>query len=94
MESKEKSSLSGIRSFGENMIDAFRSVLSGVADTAAAMRYGFDPQSTASGSYRQAEATADMVSAFKDALSDMKIELDDDEVGRFVDKTVTRLVYS
>lgn len=35
-----------------------------------------------------------MVAAFKDALSQMKIELDDDEVGRFIDKTVTRLVYT
>ena len=35
-----------------------------------------------------------MVDAFKEALSQMKIELDDDEVGRFIDKTVTRLVYS
>lgn len=35
-----------------------------------------------------------MVSAFKEALMQMKIELDDDEVGRFIDKTVTRLVYA
>ena len=35
-----------------------------------------------------------MVTAFKEALSQMKIELDDDEVGRFIDKTVTRLVYT
>lgn len=35
-----------------------------------------------------------MVDAFKQALSEMKIELDDDEVGRFIDKTVTRAIYS
>ena len=35
-----------------------------------------------------------IVTAFKDALSQMKIELNDDEMGRFVDQTVTRLVYS
>ncbi len=35
-----------------------------------------------------------MVDAFKEALSEMKIELDDDQVGRFIDKTVTRLVYN
>lgn len=34
-----------------------------------------------------------MVSAFKVALSQMKIEMDDEEMGKFVDKTVTRLVY-
>ena len=37
---------------------------------------------------------ASMVSAFKEALSEMKIELDDNEVGRFVDRTVTQLVYA
>ena len=35
-----------------------------------------------------------MVSAFKQALSEMKIEMDGDEMGKFVDKTVTRLVYA
>ena len=35
-----------------------------------------------------------MVDAFKEALSQVKVELDDDEVGRFVDNTVTRLVYN
>ena len=35
-----------------------------------------------------------MVSAFKEALSQMKIEMDSDEMGRFVDRTVTRLVYN
>jgi phage-related protein len=36
----------------------------------------------------------DMVSAFKEALSQMKIEMDDEEMGKFVDKTVTELVYT
>ena len=35
----------------------------------------------------------DMVTAFKEALSEMKIILDDDEVGRFVENTVARAVY-
>lgn len=35
-----------------------------------------------------------MVSAFKQALSEMKIEMDDEEMGKFVDKTVTRLIYN
>lgn len=34
-----------------------------------------------------------MVEAFKDALSQVKIEMDDEEMGHFVDKTVTKLVY-
>ena len=30
---------------------------------------------------------------YEDALYHVKIEMDDNEMGRFVDKTVTRLVY-
>lgn len=36
----------------------------------------------------------DMVEAFKDALSQVKIEMDDEEMGHFVDKTVTKLIYN
>lgn len=36
----------------------------------------------------------DMVGAFKEALSEMKIEMDGEQMGAFVDKTVTRLVYT
>lgn len=35
-----------------------------------------------------------VVGAFKDALSQMKVELDDDEIGTFIDKTVTRAIYT
>lgn len=35
-----------------------------------------------------------MVEAFKDALSQVKIVMDDEEMGHFVDKTVTKLVYN
>lgn len=34
-----------------------------------------------------------IVNAFKDALGQMKIEMDDEEMGKFVDRTVTNLVY-
>lgn len=34
-----------------------------------------------------------MIEAFKDALSQVKIEMDDEEMGHFVDKTVTKLIY-
>ena len=36
----------------------------------------------------------DMVSAFKEALSEMKIELDDEVAGHFVEKTVTKIVFA
>lgn len=36
----------------------------------------------------------DLISAFKTALSQMKVELDDHEVGSFVDKTVAKAIYN
>nr|DAQ85191.1 MAG TPA: tail tape measure protein [Caudoviricetes sp.] len=44
--------------------------------------------STSGGNYNN------MVDAFKDALSQVKIEMDDEEMGHFVDKTVTKLIYN
>lgn len=44
--------------------------------------------STSGGNYNN------MVSAFKDALSHVKIVMDDEEMGHFVDKTVTKLIYN
>lgn len=44
--------------------------------------------STSGGNYRN------MVDAFKDALSQVKVEMDDEEMGHFVDKTVTKLIYN
>ena len=38
--------------------------------------------------------SSDLVGAFKQALSEMKIEMDGDEMGKFVDRTVTNLVYA
>lgn len=35
-----------------------------------------------------------LVSAFKEAIMQVKIELDNEEMGHFVDKTVTRLIYA
>lgn len=55
------------------------------------------------GSYNRTNGTSSInyqdnynsiVEAFKTALSEMKIELDDDEMGKFVDKTVARTIYS
>ena len=39
-------------------------------------------------------AGIDMVNAFKEALSQMKIVLDDEVAGEFVEKTVTRVIYA
>ena len=34
------------------------------------------------------------VSAFKEALYGVKVEMDNEEMGRFIDKTVTNLIYT
>jgi hypothetical protein len=36
----------------------------------------------------------EMVDAFKDALGQMRVELDGDQMGAFIDSTVTSAVYS
>lgn len=43
---------------------------------------------------RGAAMSYDMVAAFKEALYQVKIEMDDEQMGRFVDKTVTNLVFN
>lgn len=44
--------------------------------------------SSSGGNYRN------MVDAFKEALSQVKVVMDDEEMGHFVDKTVTKLIYN
>lgn len=46
------------------------------------------------GATGSARATVDMISAFKEALSEMKIVLDDEVAGQFVERTVTRAIYA
>ena len=36
----------------------------------------------------------ELVNAFKDALSQMKVTLDDEELGNFVEKTVADAIYT
>ena len=50
--------------------------------------------SIGSGAYAGAVTSESMVDAFKEALSDMKIELDDEVAGKFVEKTVARAIYT
>jgi len=80
---------------GEGFSDEMRNVSKEMANS---IPTSFDTDATLNGISRNSSASNSnyysMVEAFKEALSQMKIELDDDEVGRFIDKTVTRLVYN
>ena len=66
--------------------DEMRSVTDSIRDS---MPTSFDYPQVEKNSYSD-----DLVDAFKEALSEMKIELDDETVGGFVDRTVTKLVYT
>lgn len=80
---------------GEGFSDEMKSVSQEMGD---AIPKSFDVE-TSINSIAGARASAtnsydSMVGAFKQALSEMKIELDDEVAGKFIDKTVTRLIYT
>lgn len=55
--------------------------------------YSQTPQNAAGSIYSEAEYTT-LVAAFKAALKDVKIEMDSDEMGRFVERTVADAIYT
>lgn len=103
IENEEKSALTQVEQFGDDIISTLNGALDQGASTKAlealktALPADFDVNLGANTS-RMAEAaqTADksLVAQFKQALAEMKIEMDDLEMGRFVDNTVTKLVYN
>lgn len=91
--------------FGGAVIDAMNDGLSAGVDTSAldSLRAAIPEDIAASykasegGNYASVQAEIErnsLVGAFKQALSEMKIEMDDYEMGKFVDKTVSRAIYS
>jgi phage-related protein len=75
---------------GEGFVDEMGSVTREMQD---AIPTSFDVNSSLTG----IEATndyANMVNAFKEALYQVKIELDDEVAGAFVDRTVSKLIYT
>lgn len=95
--------ISQVEDFGENVLGALNGALDEGVNTNAlqALQTAIPTEFNASigtNTAQMAEAaqTADksLVGYFKQALSEMKIEMDDQEMGRFVDNTVTRLVYN
>ena len=80
---QEKQTIRDATSVGEHVIEALNSELSQGATIGA-----ISASSNVRGS-----AYSGMVGAFKDALGEMKIELDGEVAGEFVDRTVTKLVF-
>lgn len=104
IDKEEDSALQQAADFGEAVIDAMNEGLSSQLDTSVIQQLqGAIPEDLSS-SFRASMAGATveaaqveqrgMISAFKEALAEMKIEMDDYEMGKFVDKTVSRAIYS
>ena len=74
---------------GVGFSDEMKSVSKDMADS---IPTSFDVNASVNGSSVNPQAS--MVEQFKQALSEMKIELDDEVAGKFVDRTVTRLIYT
>lgn len=101
---EEKDTLAQAADFGEAVIDAMNGGLSGAVDTNAIQQLQNAMPDNLSASFRASMAGASaeaaqveqrgIISAFKQALAEMKIEMDDYEMGKFVDKTVSRAIYS
>ena len=103
VEKEEEGVLSQMQDLGRNMLGTLNSELAnGVSgDVIQGIQDGlptpFNINTGISGSRMASEPISDnngIVEAFKKALGQMTVEMDDQEMGRFVDKTVTRLVYN
>ena len=101
IEDEEKGLLNQITNLGRNVLSAFdnsligNSLSVGLADQ---IRTGTFSSSGVSGAIQKAESQdygyRNMVLAFQEALASMKIELDDEEAGRFVRRTVENAIYT
>lgn len=98
---EQRETLQAARSFGESVIDSMSAGLKTGIDTSAiaAVRNAIPEEidsniKFAAAAAAQAETTNPLVGALKQALSEMKIEMDGEEMGQFVDKTMTKLLYN
>lgn len=80
--------------FGAGLSDKIKTVTADIRNTPAATRLTNSGSIKSSGTIDARERYDQMVDAFKDALSQVTVQLDDEVAGGFVEKTVTRAVYS
>lgn len=77
---------------GEGFSDEMKYVATEMGN---AIPTSFDVNSSVAGArYANGGSQIDMISAFKQALSQVKIVLDDEVAGEFVERTVTRVIYA
>lgn len=103
IDDEEKDVLDRVKELGESMLGTLDGSIAGgiSADTFAGLQNAIPSDlsagisSTTSRLANEAQATnLNIVDQLKQALSEMKIVMDDEEMGKFVDKTVTDLVYN
>lgn len=97
IQSEENSVLKQVTDFGKSVIGAMNSGLTDSINTSAIADIGNMSNINVNGSRMATIAqteNASIIEAFKIALSQMKIELDDEVAGEFVERTVTRVVYN
>lgn len=89
IEQEEGTVLNQISNVGKNVLNALQDELN------SNVRIGnIQANIDSASSSNNANNYYNTVEAFKEALSEMKIEMDDQEMGKFVDKTVSRTIYS
>ena len=79
------------KGIGQGFEDNMTDVASQMADS---IPTSFDVSTNVNGSTASVNGFDTMVSAFKQALTEMKIELDGQVAGEFVDNTVSKLIYT
>lgn len=100
MEKEEDSILKQASDFGKSVLNALNGGLAEDVDTSAISKiknnipkYNMVKQQNTS-SYNKEQETLNIVDAFKKALSEMKIELDDEVAAHFVERTVANAIYN
>lgn len=103
IEDEEAGVLKQVKDLGENMLGTLDGSLAGglSADTFQSLQNAIPGDFSANIGTTTSRiangvqsANTGLVDQFKEALSQVKIVMDDEEMGRFVDKTVTDLVYN
>lgn len=88
IDNKENSVLNQIGGVGKNVVSALQDELN------QGVTLGNITSSSTNSRYSNLNSQEDMVYAFKKALSQMTVEMDDEAMGKFVEKTVSRAIYT
>lgn len=99
IDSEERGALKKVGSLGKAILGTFNAAVSGKTELGSIAsripaKVGDFSATSKNNRANPAAESASMVSAFKEALGQVKIVLDDEIAGEFVEKTVTKVVYA